>query len=436
MIRLERIYIKGFKHPNSTLNLIFSPSNISVIYGDNGSGKTTLLKILHAIFEKDEAVLKVNEVVNIDMYYSENEHYDKVTIKKKYESIKRELLGTEEIEQYDWTSYDKSPLSNISSLLLGVERGVITQATRIDPRLVFDFFRTRKLFLNKEREMFSIANEMATYLKAHSGRYTARAEPHRFEFFRKNLNLQSVKMENIESLIAEKYRQARITATKRIQSALFDTLSLAISLNETENNNGPVQHVRIPNDFGRLLLENKDRIKEALDDGEENKFKNTVVEILSSENLENEVEKYKQHPILSQLFINMINELKLEKQMLSSINLLIDTFNSFLINGKELIVNENQVVVKAGSVTHGINLLSSGERHILTFLSIILFEGRERDFLIIDEPEISLNIKWQRELMPLLSELLPTTQIIVASHSPSLANKNPHFLRELELKLG
>ncbi|MDP0925218.1 hypothetical protein, partial [Klebsiella pneumoniae] len=79
----------------------------------------------------------------------------------------------------------------------------------------------------------------------------------------------------------------------------------------------------------------------------------------------------------------MINELKLEKQMLSSINLLIDTFNSFLINGKELLVNENQVVVKAGSVTHGINLLSSGERHILTFLSIILFEGRERDFLII-----------------------------------------------------
>ena len=185
MIRLERIYIKGFKHPNSTLNLIFSPSNISVIYGDNGSGKTTLLKILHAIFEKDESVLKINEVVTVDMYYSENESYDRVTIKKKYETIKRELIGTEEIEQYDWTSYDKSPLSNLSSLLLGVERGVITQATRIDPRLVFDFFRTRKLFLNKEREMFSIANEMATYLKAHSGRYTARAEPHRFEFFKK-----------------------------------------------------------------------------------------------------------------------------------------------------------------------------------------------------------------------------------------------------------
>ncbi|MEL0577509.1 AAA family ATPase [Pectobacterium punjabense] len=432
MIRLERIFINGFKQANSTLNLMFSASNTSVIYGENGCGKTTLLKILHAIFEKDESILKINEVVSIDIYYSHESYYDRVIIKKKYESTRRWISGSD--EHYDWGSYDSSPLAKTSSLLLGVERGVITQATRIDPRLVFDFFRTRNLFINKEREMFNIANEMAAYLKAHSARYVARSEPNRLDFHKKNLNLQSIKMENIEGLIAEKYRLARITATKRIQSALFDTLSLAINLNE--NKDGPIQHVNIPNDFGRLLIENKDRIIEALDDGEENKFKNTVIEILSSENLINEVEKYKQHPILSQLFINMINELKLEKQMLSSINLLIDTFNGFLINGKELVVNENNVVVKVGAVTHGINLLSSGERHILTFLSIILFEGRDRNFLIIDEPEISLNIKWQRELMPLLSELLPTTQIIVASHSPSLANKNPHYLRELELKLG
>ncbi|MCW5209732.1 ATP-binding protein, partial [Desulfobulbus sp. US1] len=42
---------------------------------------------------------------------------------------------------------------------------------------------------------------------------------------------------------------------------------------------------------------------------------------------------------------------------------------------------------------------------------------------IIDEPEISLNAKWQRNLIPLLSELAPNTQIIVASHSPAIAKK-------------
>ncbi|MFJ1219573.1 AAA family ATPase, partial [Yersinia enterocolitica] len=145
-----------------------------------------------------------------------------------------------------------------------------------------------------------------------------------------------------------------------------------------------------------------------------------------------ELERLKKHPILSQLFLNMINELKLEKQMLSSINLLVDTFNKFLINNKELVVSSDKVYIKANDQIHSINELSSGERHILTFISLVLFEGSHRDLLIIDEPEISLNLIWQRQLMALFSELIPETQIIVASHSPSLANNNPQFLCELE----
>ena len=68
-----------------------------------------------------------------------------------------------------------------------------------------------------------------------------------------------------------------------------------------------------------------------------------------------------------------------------------------------------------------------------TFLMLVLFEGQDRNFLIIDEPEISLNIKWQRELMSIFSTLLPKTQIIVASHSPALAKRNPNFLSELKV---
>ncbi|WP_434058562.1 AAA family ATPase [Dickeya fangzhongdai] len=223
---------------------------------------------------------------------------------------------------------------------------------------------------------------------------------------------------------------ARLTATKKIQSALFDTLSIAISLDE---NLGPQKSNEIPDNFNSLILQNASRIVEALDDGSENNFKNKVIQILTKKELEKELDKLKSHPILSQLLINMINELKLEKQMLSSINMLIEMFNDFLFDNKELVVNSEKVYVKIGTDKHSINELSSGERHILTFLSIVLFEGGNRDFLIIDEPEISLNLRWQRKLMGLFSELIPHTQIIVASHSPSLANNNPHYLCELEL---
>ncbi|MDM2905611.1 AAA family ATPase [Citrobacter sp. Cpo015] len=436
MILIQKIEINGFKSPTSKLSVLLSGSNISVIYGDNGSGKTTFLKILHSILERDESVLIQNKVSSVVLYYSYPDgNYDRTTIKRKYESNRRsDSLKKNENTEYNWTDFLNSPLAELSSLSLGVERGVINQASRIEPRQIYDYFVRHREILIKEVDLFSIAHEMSTFLRVTHNKYKSRSDQNQFEMVKKNLHLQSVKIENIESLLLEKYKMARITATKRIQSALFDTLSIAITLNETsvERNH----RSSLPNDFERRLIENKERIIEALDDGEENKFKNKVIQILSDENIEEEVSRYRHHEILGQLFMNMMNELELEKQMLSSINLLIDTFNRFLIQGKELIIRNEHIYVKVGRITHSISELSSGERHILTFLCLVLFEGGKRNILIIDEPEISLNIKWQRELLSLFSELIPQTQIIVASHSPSLANRNPQFLCELNLSVG
>ncbi|HFU1378079.1 MULTISPECIES: AAA family ATPase [Enterobacter] len=436
MILIQKIEINGFKSPTSKLSVLLSGSNISVIYGDNGSGKTTFLKILHSILEKDESILIQNKVSSVVLYYSYPDgNYDRTTIKRKYESSKRsDSLKKNESSEYNWTDFLNSPLAELSSLSLGVERGVINQASRIEPRQIYDYFVRHREILIKEVDLFSIAHEMSTFLRVTHNKYKSRSDQNQFEMVKKNLHLQSVKIENIESLLLEKYKMARITATKRIQSALFDTLSIAITLNETSVDRN--HRTSLPNDFERRLIENKERIIEALDDGEENKFKNKVIQILSDDNIEEEVSRYRHHEILGQLFMNMMNELELEKQMLSSINLLIDTFNRFLIQGKELIIKNEHIYVKVGRITHSISELSSGERHILTFLCLVLFEGGKRNILIIDEPEISLNIKWQRELLSLFSELIPQTQIIVASHSPSLANRNPQFLCELNLSVG
>lgn len=242
--------------------------------------------------------------------------------------------------------------------------------------------------------------------------------------------LQDIKIENIEELLRDRYQLARITASKKIQSALFDTLSLAISVDDDYRTNK-----KLPNNFEIRLRDNNARIREALDDGFENKFKNKVIETLDSIATSDQdgVERIKSHPILSQLFLNIIKELENEKLILSSINLLVDTFNEYLIEGKKLVVNSEEVYVVVGEDKHSVNELSSGERHILTFLSLVLFEGESRDFLIIDEPEISLNIRWQRELLSLFKKLVPNTQIIVASHSPTLVKGNMDYLCELEV---
>lgn len=47
---------------------------------------------------------------------------------------------------------------------------------------------------------------------------------------------------------------------------------------------------------------------------------------------------------------------------------------------------------------------------------------------------MSLNTEWQNKLLSLLKNLVPNTQIIVASHSPFIVNDRTDYLCELVVK--
>jgi predicted ATP-binding protein involved in virulence len=68
-----------------------------------------------------------------------------------------------------------------------------------------------------------------------------------------------------------------------------------------------------------------------------------------------------------------------------------------------------------------LNLLSSGEKHLLVLLTPIFFTLKENSILLIDEPEESLHVEWQKKIIPALKKAIPEkVQIIVATHSPNL----------------
>ncbi|MDY6806527.1 MAG: AAA family ATPase [Cyanobacteriota bacterium] len=66
----------------------------------------------------------------------------------------------------------------------------------------------------------------------------------------------------------------------------------------------------------------------------------------------------------------------------------------------------------------GINrALSSGERQIITLI-YAASRMSDRQIVLVDEPEISLHVDWQRLLLKKMSEQLGERQIIVCTHSP------------------
>ena len=64
--------------------------------------------------------------------------------------------------------------------------------------------------------------------------------------------------------------------------------------------------------------------------------------------------------------------------------------------------------------------LSSGEKQMLVILLTVLVQDNQPYALFMDEPEISLHVEWQQQLITLIRQLNPNAQIILTTHSPAV----------------
>jgi ABC-type oligopeptide transport system ATPase subunit len=77
--------------------------------------------------------------------------------------------------------------------------------------------------------------------------------------------------------------------------------------------------------------------------------------------------------------------------------------------------------------------LSSGERQLLLLLCNVLVARDSTRLFIIDEPEISLNVKWQRQFLDTLLEITAGTkmQFVVATHSIEMLSSHRESIARL-----
>lgn len=112
----------------------------------------------------------------------------------------------------------------------------------------------------------------------------------------------------------------------------------------------------------------------------------------------------------------------------------LDTINHFLTDSaKRVLFKEDTSEIafhtldrKGKEVTKfkDIKFLSSGEQQILILFAYVAFNSGDGKVFIIDEPELSLHVKWQEDFLEQLEKITPkSTQLILATHSPILAHK-------------
>jgi len=107
------------------------------------------------------------------------------------------------------------------------------------------------------------------------------------------------------------------------------------------------------------------------------------------------------------------------------INTFLQSVNSFYEDsGKSLAIDTvgQLTVLRPDQKMVAIEALSSGERQLLIIFAHLLFNeyGTRSNVFIIDEPELSLHLKWQEKFVTKALEVGPKTQLILATHSPEI----------------
>lgn len=113
------------------------------------------------------------------------------------------------------------------------------------------------------------------------------------------------------------------------------------------------------------------------------------------------------------------------KRAHAEIDKYLDLINKFLSDGGkrlEFQATGRLRVFYGDTLLKGVAGLSSGERQLVVILTHLALNrsARQANVLIIDEPELSLHVKWQEMFVEALETASPEIQFILATHSPSI----------------
>ena len=152
------------------------------------------------------------------------------------------------------------------------------------------------------------------------------------------------------------------------------------------------------------------RVGKELSDGEKNKIRN----IITYQKIEN--------PSLFYFLRKLIEIYEKQKPLDDFVKVYRDVCNKYLVN-KKVFYDESaiKIYIKLDATGEEIELskLSSGEKQIISILSKIYLSAKEERFIILfDEPELSLSMTWQKQLLPDIIDSKKCDFLLAVTHSP------------------
>ncbi len=421
MHKLKSIEVTGFRGQANPIKITLKP-DANFIIGRNGTGKTTFINLLNAGLTVDLPALRETKFIAIDFKFKRNgarntphirihkspNDFEPIITYSVRENSKEDFqdfeILTARSRAQNFSEHSKRAFLNASNIKRLKDRiSVIFDTTWLslqrsseavetdDVEIVLEENDTRS---DVDRKLDHVINELVRYFSRLDKLVSDQTQE-----FQKRWFLSFLSSERSFKLMRPS--EEHLKADKADLEAIFNKFNLQSSDYLEQINT----HFQLINKSVEAL--NKDRKNFEVRD---------VIALNDFARLHSLVEQWQ---ILQAA----------QKEIYSPRIILTDILSRMLFRKKALINRSNQLTFvttdkndNALTVPVPPRKLSSGEKQLIIFLSEAILQESKDYIFLADEPELSLHVQWQEELVPNLLKINPNAQVIFATHSPDIVN--------------
>lgn len=440
---LERIRISGL-HGTKTIDVAVQ-ENTLVLVGENGSGKTTFLRILFHVLSGRWLALVQYRFESIEIRISGHEYkIAHEALSKGFEKVDRRMMADfppgirhRMMEIIQSGELDRMPgeLQKLSArfgmpveILMrqltlfedgprGLGKEVVTQIKEISSALDAQILYL-PTYRRIERELSSIFEGLDSEDLRRSKARQVQREPERERAF---IELVEFGMQDVERAIKEVLDALKDFARENLNSLTLKYLGDVV--NREYLNVGMNEIAQTSEDTIRSVL---DRIHESILTKSHKDHLFTAINAARSNTVLDEHSK-----IICHYFLKLLSFQESLKDREKNISAFCALCSDYIVD-KRFVYSPTDftfaIVPTTGSISGKLELsdLSSGEKQIVSLFSHLYLSGNKRFFVLIDEPELSLSVPWQRRFLTDIRNGEFCAGLVAVTHSP--------FIYDNELK--
>lgn len=416
--------------------------NIKILIGENGIGKTQVLNIFYYTLKRN--FIKLNElpfetvalsIGNKNIHFSKKEVSEYILASNYEHSFIKEiisLIGRERLSLLRKEILDSSPnkvINIIDNSPIYNRLRRIGSSEYIVNSLQKYFFENRSLSNKKEKESIGniaecdkiikefLAKEFLcddddfilhfpTFRRVEEDLHNLGYDEEKIFISKQDTRLIHFGMDDVEGRFNHIEETINDLLSKGLAQFTTDILNIVVDMDNFQLTNDDFLNKIDEKDIEIILA----RVGNQLSD----KQKDAVKSIVTNKQLKN--------PISGYLLQKLIEIYEKQKELDKSVKEFREVCNKYLIN-KNVFYDESaiKIFIKSESTDSKIELskLSSGEKQIISIFSkIYLSEAEKRFIVLFDEPELSLSMIWQRQLLPDILKSNKCDFLLAVTHSP------------------